>query len=562
MLPADSGGSSYDSYTQRALLALVGSASAPSVDGMITTWQTAGRAAGQVADLVEARLQRLTAADGGWLGPGADSFAATVQADLIRPLRAFASSTAGADGGGGYAAGLTPIRDAVEHSQTTASNSPIPWDSDTSWRVDQKSVDPGLFDPSAPLAPSALKNQQAKADAPYQIKTGSGRVVREVGKTEWETLEQSVPAGPPAAIFAQTGTPVSGAVNRFDELMEGVGLGATPKTAVHAAVLTVNGKLAAYAPTPQRSYRPRSGSYATAGSVGAGGGASTPSGSAAPAGIPDAGALGGASVPRTAGHPNFSCLGHLPAAHSVPLAASVHDRIGLEPTTSAAGLPSSAVSAGGPGSAATLASHTHATVATGHASAGLTDPTLPLRLAGADAGGSGADGENAKAGTLGTYANGPSLDGLPAGSELPATAAAGAAGIGAPPAALEAAGEPGGLGALTEPVAPGSIGSLASGAILGAGAPGTSFTLTPSGHGSVNLGSVGPVAGRGVSPGGSPSAGATEVGTSGPTGGVLPVAPRRARDSEDPSPELDGTWLEEDLGVWGSRAAAPPAEIR
>lgn len=512
------GGSQYGSGTQRENMAFIASTQLQDLEDARHDWKDTARRAGETADLVERRLAGLTD-EGGWTGPGADTYRAMIEVDLIQPLREY-EQTARRN-----AEIYTPLIQSVRKAQQTAVANNIPWDVDTRWRVQAKEIDQSLFS----MVEEAIQGEdedyeKAKANAPREIKRGNDALVKSVPKPEWDANQAMNPLVSPPAVFSRVSAPVTPEQHRFDRLMETESLNSAPKSSVVAAASGINDELASFSPAPVPRYEATGREYRRQPvDTDAGDGSST--GSTGPTGPgPTSPGPTGPTGPGPTGP-----TGPGPGDPTVPGPGDPHPGGPTGPGP------------GGPG-----------TVPTG--------PTGP-----------GASGIGGPGGGLG------------ASPVVPGTSAAGVGAIGAPPSAAPTmgampsvpTGAPGGAAGL------GGLGALPM-ATPGGGAPGTSFSMA-SGRPVLSAGSHGPLAlsgpggagsgadgpgGRGGA--GGSGAGGTSAGGSGAHGAGAgqagaggPMGARRSGDSEDEeTTELDGTWLEEDESVWGARSSAPPPEIR
>lgn len=530
------GGSSYGTHTQRALLALIGSTALTNIRATRNMWEDTALKASTIADLVEARLDALTSPEGGWTGPGAESFKALVRKDLVENLRTYALRAAGVSKSGnantGYAADLKPVEQQVDASYSTATHHNIPWDVDTQWRVDQEVPDQGLVSKIEEVVQGEDEDyEEAKKKAPYMILNGQSSTLKKVPQPEWEALEQSITPVQPPDVFTRAKVPVDAQVHRFDRLMEAQQMNDGVKTSVHTAASDVHGKLAAYQPQDLEEFTFTGGKLANGDQVtdhnggapapGAGGQSPKPS-----PGGPGAPAPGPAPAPETPG-PQDPTNPHPPGPPGE----------GITPGPGGPGGPG--VPGPGPGGPGIPGP------GPGGPEVPMPDPTDPTLPGGpGDGPGGYEDPGTGGAGVTPGAPGGPGVGGI------------GGPGAGGPAPSPTIGTGPGAPGA-------GGMGSLGvGGPVAAGGGAGTSFQLGANGRPMVNPGSVGPVAGaNGASPGGGAGAGAGGAGGSGGAGG--PMGRRtQGNDEEESGEEIDGTWLEEDESVWGSRAGAPPAEIR
>lgn len=533
MLINDGGGgsSNYGEHTQRALLALIGSTTLTNLRATRSMWEDTAQRASTIADLIEERLDALTSDEGGWTGPGAEAFAALIRKDLVKNLRDYALRAAGVSPKGnantGYAADLKPVEQQVDASYSTASHHNIPWDVDTQWRVDQEVPDQGLLSKVEEVVQGEDEDyEEAKKKAPYMILNGQSATLKKVPQPEWESLEQSITPVDPPSIFTRTSVPVDAKVHRFDRLMEAQQMNSSVKPSVHTAANDVHSSIASYQPQEPEDFAFTGGSLADGKEV------TDHTGGTAPA----PGGSGPKPGPSTPGGPTTPTPG--PETPD-PDPTNPHQP-GPETGTPHPGpTPGPGGPTPGPGGP---------TPGPGVPPIDPTDPTYP-----GDPGPGGYDDPK----TGGAGVTGPTAPGAPGPGGI------GGPSVGGPAPSPTIGTGPGAAGV-------GGMGSLGVGAPVAAGArPGMSFQVGANGRPMVNPGSVGPVAGaNGASPGSGAGGGAgagTGAGAGSGTSAAGAPMGRRGQNSDDEEEngeEVDGTWLEEDDSVWGSRAGAPPAEIR
>ena len=514
------GGSYYTLRTHRELNAYVASASTIDLDRLRRNWDDSGRNAHQMADLIEAKLAKLTAA-GGWTGPGAEAFANTIRKELVANLRDYARRAGGYTPEGeqnvSHAHDLEVISEAVSGSYSAANSHNIPWDVDTTWNVRQKHVDQSLFSHIEEAVTGEDEDyEKAKKNAPYEVVNGGNSVVKEVPKPQYEPIESSVPPNPSSTVYEATNTSVAPTVKRFDLILERLGLGEGPKQHVYTAVNNVHSVLSSYAPeqvteadTTDKGTSTGAGATNGPGAHGGGGGAGTsPGRNFGPPGGGGGGDYGGGTGGGGGGYDGPD-----------------HDTNPGGPI-------------GGPGTGGGDGGHdiNPGGPIGGPGDGGGVEPPLTGGVGGGETGAAGA-GPSA-----------PPVGGI--GAPAPAPAAAPVS-VGAGPGV-------------------GGLGSLGPGA-MNAGAPGTSFGIGADGRPTVNTGKVGAIAGGANTPDGAgvrgAGSGAGGAHGAGPHGAGMPASGARGRRTgssgdDEQEQELDETWLEEDESVWGNRAAAPPSEIR
>jgi len=239
----------YDDVTQRELLAVISSPPLHTLTGFQNRWNDTGHYASKLADLIEQRLSRLTSADGGWTGGGAEAFASAIRAELVANLRSYALHAAGIHPDGvqhtGYDSQVGQVVDAVSSSHTTASKNGVPWDSDTTWQLPGEPAKP---DPDTKAAPGT----PAPAPEPAKIKNGRGGVVKELNQTHWDQIKRSHPAQPVPAIYTAIGLTVTPAVHHMDQLLEAVPLNTEVKRQCRQSVSKVAESLNTFAPPPAK----------------------------------------------------------------------------------------------------------------------------------------------------------------------------------------------------------------------------------------------------------------------------------------------------------------------
>ncbi|HLQ82109.1 MAG TPA: hypothetical protein VK103_01125 [Bacillota bacterium] len=517
------GGSYYTLRTHRELNAYVASASTIDLDRLRRNWDDSGRNAHQMADLIEAKLAKLTAA-GGWTGPGAEAFANTIRKELVANLRDYARRAGGYTPEGeqnvSHAHDLEVISEAVSGSYSAANSHNIPWDVDTTWNVRQKHVDQSLFSHIEEAVTGEDEDyEKAKKNAPYEIVNGGNSVVKEVPKPQYEPIESSVPPNPSSTVYEATNTSVAPTVKRFDLILERLGLGEGPKQHVYTAVNNVHSVLSSYAPeqvteadTTDKGTSTGAGATNGPGAHGGGGGAGTsPGRNFGPPGGGGGGTGGGGGD-----HGGGTGGGYDGPDHDTNPGGPI----------------------GGPGTGGGDGGHdiNPGGPIGGPGDGGGVEPPLTGGVGGGETGAAGA-GPSA-----------PPVGGI--GAPAPAPAAAPVS-VGAGPGV-------------------GGLGSLGPGA-MNAGAPGTSFGIGADGRPTVNTGKVGAIAGGANTPDGAgvrgAGSGAGGAHGAGPHGAGMPASGARGRRTgssgdDEQEQELDETWLEEDESVWGNRAAAPPSEIR
>lgn len=509
---------------QRELLAIIGTANPYEIAQVADSWSKYGSTAAQAADHLDQRLNQLVA-DGAWTGKAAESYAARIRIDLIRPLRQFAENAKYISSELGSL--VMDLGTAVK----AALSNPVPWDEETQWRVEQEQVDRGLFSygDSTPAANEAY--EEAQSNAPYLIKTGGGAVRKRVAKPDWQVTVASVGYPRTPEVYGRTGVSVNGSVVRFDALMEFQSINSSQKSILQGGANTANRALAQTLPV---------------GSDGRVGG--TPEVSD---GIIGTGAMG--TVPAGAATGSGSGYGS-----SNPSSGSSG---GYVPTSSIGSVPGGSGGFGSPTVATTMSPG--AMVGTG--SAGLGD------LGGGRVGGMpgvgsvGSAGSGALTGGLGGGAGGFAGSHALGGSM--GRMGTGAAGMGMMPPIMGGAGGGGGASAQSRKqgrtVATGSPGMSGgkSGPMTGFSAAGTnglaatgknaSFGMGMQGRGTISPGNVGPV-------GNAQMGGA---GAGGPMGAPMGRGGQRSNDEEEHF-DPEQVYLDEDRSVWDTSVSAPPGHIR
>jgi hypothetical protein len=214
--------------TQRDSLHVVAMSNPNDLDAVVKRWIAIADKAGADADQVKAKLSALVTV-GGWTGTGADTYAHSVEVEIIQPLlkieaaaRALATSVLGVQ---------QKVEDATEAAQT----SHVPWDVDTKWHVEQRKLSVmdylvgTLVDGTLIVDPVGTLQHynSAQANAEYDIKTGSGHVVKTISAQSWAATQQQ--SKPMPAVYHGA---VAAGVHQFDVWMEYQAL----NTAAHATV--------------------------------------------------------------------------------------------------------------------------------------------------------------------------------------------------------------------------------------------------------------------------------------------------------------------------------------
>lgn len=523
------GGSNLYGRTQRELLAYVSSPELNSLDHVHDMWTDVSQRAGQIRELIQQRLDQLTA-EGGWTGPGAEAYRSMITDDLIKHL-ATLEDTAQT-----YATKLDPVTGAVSAAHTTGEQNNIPWDIQTQWHTRRQHVDQtfwGRVDEFFTGDDDAYL--EAVANAPTEVVTGGGSIVTTVPKPQWDATLAANPTRPVPSIFTTVATPVSQHQDQFDRLMEHHQLNSVTRGNVQGAALSVDSALGSYRPETVEPFTYRGGAYsetATGGMVPPGGGGGT---------APSAGS-GGTPTPAPGGTvpPPASGGGSSPGGGGVttPPSGGSHPGDGgyVPPPT-----PGPGVTPGGPGTPV--------------------DPQVPIVDPGP-----GGDADDPIDGIIGDPGTNPSP--LPVGGTSPGTGTAGLPGIGSPVAAAGAPAGPvltgspvantTGIGPMAAPggMAGGGFGGGLGGSSSGmgrmpTGTPGTSFQIGPNGKAAVNPGSAGNIVGSG-----------SDAGRGGMGGAPMGARRTQQSDGEEKTEQTDEVWLEEDQNVWGANQGAPPSVIR
>lgn len=213
--------------TQRAALAYIGSAVAPTMHGGADEFQALSTRAAELRELIQEKLDQLTA-EGGWTGAGARAFREMVVHDLIKPLGEFSEQSAA------LGQALRPLAQSVDSSQQVASSNPIPWDIAAPW--------------TARPSPAAMANPLTAAMAPIEVVNIGQIPQRIVPQPVWMGIEGAAAASVPPPVYTQTGQPTGFAAHNWDVKMETLGVNPTQKVACNGAVASVDASLNAFLP--------------------------------------------------------------------------------------------------------------------------------------------------------------------------------------------------------------------------------------------------------------------------------------------------------------------------
>lgn len=523
---------SHYARTQRDGLIIISTVNPHDLGSVVAGWEQLAQRADELRTQVQERLDVLIGNDG-WEGTGAEAFRAALVGRIAEPLERSAQGTTG------LATELTPLVDRVRSATATAEVSAIPWDG-APWSVRQKKLLPGDFEVRKPdesgvpqVDATASRNalDSAQANAPYEVRDGSGRVVKTVPVDEWRAIS-SQPTPMPPQIVGEVSAPV----HRVDVVFEDLDLNTGVRARVAAAATGVESAFTTLLSAPSVATDP---TYE---------GPNLPGqdGTLPPGTEPGQRSTGTPSV-ATPG----SGSGSTGPGASGPGAGSTVGQPG------GSGSVSGGSGAGGSGSGASGAGGSGSGGSGGGGGAGV---------GGSGVGSAAVGGGNGwwTSGTSAAGVDGHGQFGVPLGGGATDTVATSSAGAGfgslAGGALMSGAGLLGGrnLAAMS-----GVGGMSATSGVFGttaSGAAGTnpSFSMGSTGRGTVSPGNVGSVqfaeGGRGSSGAGgaSGSSGSSGSGTSAVQGGPVPVGGRRSRDDADEdSDELEGTWLEEDVDVWG-----------
>lgn len=474
--------------TQRDSLHVTATANPQDLDTVIQRWISVADKARADADLVKTKLASLVT-PGGWAGTGADTYARSVHLEIIEPLLKIEASARA------VATSLMAVQHKVEDAAASAGASPIPWDSDTAWHVEQKKLDlfdhliGSVVDGTLFVDPVATLDHynSAQKDAEYDIKTGSGRVTKTISAQSWAATQQQTKPMP--AVYHGA---VAASVHQFDVWMEYQALNTDVHAAVSKAADRVEVSLIDFLATPSTATSPTyTGKTAT---TGLGSGTSAAGMPTMPGGGTDdsKGYASGYTAPGQGGTGSSPSLAGVGGGSSSWMPAG----------TTAAGEGFSGV--GG-----------FTTAGSGGAAGGN------FRSVGA---GSGSLGFGAAATPVGTSAAGGG-----GGGGMPGVMPAGVGGVGAP-------NQKNGKGNSLKVSGMSGTGSGIAG--LG-GNP--SFRMGSMGRGTAGTGAVGGVE--------------SNIPLTPLMGGQALMGGRNVRKKDDSSEELDETWLEEDQGVWGTSGA-------
>ena len=238
--------------TQRDSLHVIATANPQDLDTVIQRWIDVADKAQADADLVRTKLASLVT-PGGWTGTGADTYARSVQLETIEPLLKIEASARA------VATSLMAVQHKVDDATASAGASPIPWDSDTAWHVEQEKLD--LFDYLigsvvdgtlfVDLGATLDHYNSAQKDATYDIKTGSGRVMKTISAQSWAATQQQTKPMPPAYHGA-----VAPSVHQFDVWMEYQSLNTGVHEAISKAADSVEVTLIDFLATPSTATSP------------------------------------------------------------------------------------------------------------------------------------------------------------------------------------------------------------------------------------------------------------------------------------------------------------------
>jgi len=238
--------------TSRDSLHVIATANPQDLDTVIQRWIAVADKAQADADLVKTKLASLVTV-GGWTGTGADTYARSVHLEIIEPLLTIEASARA------VATSLMAVQHKVEDATASAHASPIPWDSDTAWHVEQKKLDlfdyliGSVVDGTLFVDPVATLDHynSAQKDAEYDIKTGSGRVMKTISAQSWAATQQQTKPMP--AVYHGA---VAASVHQFDVWMEYQALNTGVHEAVSKAADRVEVSLIDFLATPSTATSP------------------------------------------------------------------------------------------------------------------------------------------------------------------------------------------------------------------------------------------------------------------------------------------------------------------
>jgi hypothetical protein len=238
--------------TQRDSFHVIATANPQDLDTVIQRWIAVADKAQADADLVKTKLASLVTA-GGWTGTGADTYARSVHLEVIEPLQKIEASARA------VATSLMAVQHKVEDATASAHAGLIPWDSDTAWHVEQKKLDlfdhliGSVVDGTLFVDPVATLDHynSAQKDAEYDIKTGSGRVVKTISAQSWAATQQQTKPMPAVYYGA-----VAASVHQFDVWMEYQALNTGVHEAVSKAADRVEVSLIDFLATPSTATSP------------------------------------------------------------------------------------------------------------------------------------------------------------------------------------------------------------------------------------------------------------------------------------------------------------------
>jgi len=238
--------------TSRDSLHVIATANPQDLDTVIQRWMGVADKAQADADLVKTKLASLVTV-GGWTGTGADTYARSVHLEIIEPLLTIEASARA------VATSLMAVQHKVEDATASAHASPIPWDSDTAWHVEQKKLDlfdyliGSVVDGTLFVDPVATLDHynSAQKDAEYDIKTGSGRVMKTISAQSWAATQQQTKPMP--AVYHGA---VAASVHQFDVWMEYQALNTGVHEAVSKAADRVEVSLIDFLATPSTATSP------------------------------------------------------------------------------------------------------------------------------------------------------------------------------------------------------------------------------------------------------------------------------------------------------------------
>lgn len=248
MMIRDGGGSlpdGYEYYTQRETMAVIGSLSPNELKRLVAMWQNYAKRLNTIDELVDRKLNDLTG-DGGWNGPGAETFTGTIKRDVNGSAKTLGEYSEH------IGKKMQPMVQASEQAHQTALTHDIPWDVETQWDVRQKEVDQTLLGKVDEVFTGTDDDQiERQRKEPYRVFDGHERERRELGAEYWRGLVEATPQlDQRPAIFERTDTPVEPKTHQFDQLMEKINMNVAGKNKVDDDARASNVELKNFEPEP------------------------------------------------------------------------------------------------------------------------------------------------------------------------------------------------------------------------------------------------------------------------------------------------------------------------